>query len=329
MFKSLKKQIQRYFGFNNAETGGFLILILLTFLFIFIPFIYKNFLKSDFDQNKSDQAKLDSLQKALLSKIETEKSDENSNKADFTDGNFSDYNAPKKEYSLFNFDPNTLSKEGFEKLGIPEFIAARIIKYRNAGGKFKKNEDFSKIYGLLPTTYSKLEPYIKIENENSLPNERSSNEKANIPESNFEKSVTTISKYPVKKPVIFDLNKADTTVLMNIKGIGSKLSARIIKTRDLFGGFYSENQIKEVYGLDSALVDEILKYARIKSGIYRKININNAENIKHPFIKAYLAKAIIAYRNEHGRFNEPNDLKKIKIMDEATLTKIKPYLSFD
>ncbi len=38
----------------------------------------------------------------------------------------------------FAFDPNTIDKRGLISLGIPEFLAERIIRYREKGGVFKK-----------------------------------------------------------------------------------------------------------------------------------------------------------------------------------------------
>jgi competence ComEA-like helix-hairpin-helix protein len=40
------------------------------------------------------------------------------------------------------------------------------------------------------------------------------------------------------------------------------------------------------------------------------------------------AKAIIAYREQHGKFQNAQDLLKTKVLDEEQLKKITPYLSF-
>lgn len=322
-------QIKRYFGFSNGEASGFMFLVLLLFLYVSLPLIYRLIPTQSTELTQTDQQKLDSLQKELLAKIDLKKEESTNNRADYNN-NYEHFSSGKSNYparQLFNFDPNSISAEGFQSLGLPQFIAERIVKYRNAGGKFKSKDDLKKIYGLLPATYSKLEPYIKIsENENSQ-------NKADFAQNNSStsSSTETATKYPttnpfIKKPVSFDLNKADTTVLMNIKGIGSKLSARIIKVRELYGGFYSTNQLREVFGIDSAVVDEMLKYAFVKNPTLRKININEATEIRHPTIKPYLAKAIINYRSQHGKFNSVDDLLKIKIIDKPSLDRMKPYL---
>ena len=323
-------QIKRFFGFSSGEANGFGVLIILLLVFISLPIIYRliPFSKDDFTQ--TDQQKLDSLQKELLGRIDHKKESNDYNKADY-DNNYDHFSSGKSNFTprkLFNFDPNTASIQEFESLGLPNFIAERIEKYRSKGGKFKKKEDFSRIYGLLPATYSKLEPYIQISATANIDNKGeigANNEITNAGSTEYISKTPTTNTF-AKKPVSFDLNKADTTVLMNIKGIGSKLSARIIKVRELYGGFYSPNQIREVYGLEPSVADEVLKYAFIKNPVLRKININEASEIRHPTIKPYIAKAIINYRLQHGKFNTIDDLLKIKILDSETLEKVRPYL---
>lgn len=248
------------------------------------------------------------------------------------------YDSNKKVYKNFNFDPNTASVEQFEALGLPKFIAERIEKYRSKGGKFRKKEDFAKIYGILPDTYERLEPYI------TLPS--ADDESLRTPQAeatNVERAVATSSpsedktienkpispKTNAKQPVRFDLNTGDTTDFMKIKGIGSGYAKRIIKFRDMLGGFVNADQIRETYGLPPETVEEILKYGFLKSGVKRlKINQISLADFRHPYLKYHQAKAIIAYREQHGAFKKSEDLKQIKILDEATILKILPYIEF-
>jgi competence protein ComEA len=36
----------------------------------------------------------------------------------------------------------------------------------------------------------------------------------------------------------------------------------------------------------------------------------------------------VAYRQQHGPYNAPDDLLRVKLMDPATLDRLKPYLEF-
>ncbi len=246
----------------------------------------------------------------------------------------------KKSYKSFNFDPNTASVAQLEELGLPKFIAERIEKYRSKGGKFRKKEDLAKIYGVLPETYERLEPFITLP---SAENESSHTPQAEIVENNVEriaaatartspteeKIVVASTKPTYKQPVKFDFNNCDTTILKNIPGIGSGYAKRIIKFRDMLGGFVNPEQVKETFGLPPETVDELLKYGFVKIGVKKlKINTLAAVDFKHPYLKPYIAKAIMAYRDQHGAFKSIEDLKQIKVVDEATITKIAPYLEF-
>ena len=41
-------------------------------------------------------------------------------------------------------------------------MAKNILRYRNKGGKFRRVEDFRKVYGLTQEQYATLQPYIRI-----------------------------------------------------------------------------------------------------------------------------------------------------------------------
>lgn len=247
----------------------------------------------------------------------------------------SNQNAYKaKSFKNFNFDPNTATIAQLEELGLPKFIAERIEKYRSKGGKFRKKEDLAKIYGVLPETYERLEPFITLP---SAENESTHTPQAEIvgrisdspTEKNLEESKISPTKPTGKQPVKFDFNNCDTTVLKNIPGIGSGYAKRIIKFRDMLGGFVSAEQVKETYGLPPETVEELLKYGFVKNGVKKlKINTLAISDFRHPYLKYFQAKAIIAYRDQHGAFKSIEDLKQIKVLDEATIAKIAPYLEF-
>lgn len=225
-----------------------------------------------------------------------------------------------KKVQLSLFDPNRISEEMFQQFGLPDWLARRIVNFREKGGVFRKKEDLLKIYNFPKSLYDKWEPYINI--SNPLKNNYSGTELQTVEHRKILKED--------KKPVFFDLNTADTSDLKEIRGIGSKLSARIIKYRDNLGGFYHVSQIREVYGLDSAVVEELLKYGRLQNPRLKTIKINmvSVEEFKHFYIKPYIAKAIIMYRIQHGNFTSRKDLEKVKVLDAKTLDRIYPYLEF-
>jgi competence protein ComEA len=230
------------------------------------------------------------------------------------------YNGQKGQ--LFYFDPNTLSIEGWQKLGLRDKTIKTIQNYLSKGGKFKKADDLRKIYGLFPDEYERLAPYIKIEEQNR--ETRSS-----------PTTITTAAEIRMPKPYqpkysVIDINVADTSAFISLPGIGSKLAARIVSFREKLGGFYSVSQISETYGLPDSTYQKILPLLKINEQATKKININSAskDDLKiHPYIKWNLANAIVEYRNQHGNYSTLADLKRIELIDETTYNKISPYLS--
>jgi competence ComEA-like helix-hairpin-helix protein len=231
--------------------------------------------------------------------------------------------APK----LTNFNPQTASKEAFEALGLSGFLADRIINYRTKGGKFKKKEDFQKMYGLKPEQYQQLEPYIIIEAVAATTpstNYAYNNLPTNIP--------TTYNNLPrsERKPINIDVNRATQEDWQKLRGIGTGFATRILKYRDNLGGFNSIEQVKEVFGLPDSTYQSIKSCLQL-SPIYKKLHINNLSiaEFRHPYVKFQDAKIIINYREQHGAFKSVDDLKKIVGVDPSTVEKLRPYLTFD
>lgn len=229
-------------------------------------------------------------------------------------------NKPRGE--LFYFDPNTLSPEGWERLGIREKTIHTIQNYLSKGGKFRKPEDVQKIYGLFPDEYERIAPFIRIESQN----QGYGNEPGytNQPAIGEKKAFPNAPKYSV-----VEVNTADTAALIALPGIGSKLAQRIISFRDKLGGFYSVNQIAETYGLPDSTFQKIKQYLRANADEIRRININTAtidELKSHPYVKWSLANPIVAYRKEHGPFVKVEELKKVMVITEDVYNKIAPYI---
>ncbi|MBK9511531.1 MAG: helix-hairpin-helix domain-containing protein [Cytophagaceae bacterium] len=244
---------------------------------------------------------------------------------DFQNKNY-DYDKQKfaSKGVKFSFDPNTATEADFKKMGFPMYVAKTIFKYRQKGGKFKFKEDLKKIYILKPEIYEEFQPFILLPEKNSFT--------AKDPDENLNIKIESPVEAPkwTKKATIstkFDINSADTTQLMQVRGIGKVFANRIIKYRDLLGGFNNLSQISETYGIAPEAVDELKKMAFINSGV-KKISINKVDKIRHPYLNYNQGKVILEYRKQHGDFKNINDLRSIKILDENTLNKIEPYLTF-
>ena len=235
-------------------------------------------------------------------------------------------NYPEKIFKRFNFDPNNASEQQLIDLGFPSYTAKTILKYRSKGGKFKIKEDLFKIYSLKPSLYESLESLILLPSKIA---EKKYDNQENVLISSDQKIPMAKDLEKSKKGIIkFDINKADTSQLIQINGIGSVLAKRIIKYRDLLGGFFYLDQIQETYGIKPEVFRELIKNVFIGTGI-NKIKINQLTNQRHPYLNFNQIRIINAYKKQHGDFKTLDDLKEIKILDEITISKIGPYLDFE
>jgi competence ComEA-like helix-hairpin-helix protein len=218
--------------------------------------------------------------------------------------------------ALFSFEPNTATFEDWRKMGLNERTSKTILNYVSKGGRFYQPEDLLKIWGMPEGFFERVRNYIAI---TSVQRKVYPSLDENKPR--FEREE--------RKLVTVNVNLADTSALIALPGIGSKLSARIIAFRDKLGGFHSVEQIGETYGLPDSTFQKIKGRLQVDGANIRKINLNTAtkDELKaHPYIKWNLANAIVEYRNQHGDFKSLEELKEIVLVDEATFTKLVTYL---
>ncbi|MCU0318409.1 MAG: helix-hairpin-helix domain-containing protein [Amoebophilaceae bacterium] len=147
------------------------------------------------------------------------------------------------------------------------------------------------------------------------------------------KHIDTRPKNPPHHPQSlqsFDINTADAVQLSTIKGIGPVLSARILKFRDNLGGFTNQAQYQEIYGLRPEVLTRLKQHTYICVGFQpNRLNINTADFqtlVVHPYITYQQARSIVHYRAQNGPFATIEELDALKLIDETTLTKVKPYL---
>jgi competence protein ComEA len=296
---TVRKWIQSIFGFSGREVNGFIILLPLMVLIIVAQPLYHSWRSNRTVDFSQDQKVLDSLI-ASWNKSDSAKEQDDQTRV------------------LFVFNPNTVSENELKALGFTQILARRIANYRQKGGEFRVKSDLMKIYGLDSSFYRQIYTYI------SLPENINRSYKA---VNAFEKTTRNDVK------TLFDLNTADTSQLKSVYGIGPALAMRIVRFREGLGGFVSHDQLREVYGLDSTVVIELVKKIYIKDDfVPRRIDLNMADRKvfeAHPYIKRALANAIVAYRFQHGNFTSVEDLRKLSLLKEAELNRLLPYLEIN
>ncbi|MBK6901376.1 MAG: helix-hairpin-helix domain-containing protein [Saprospirales bacterium] len=219
--------------------------------------------------------------------------------------------------TLFFFDPNEADVPTLILLGIPEKTAETIERYRQKGGKFRKKEDFSKIYSLAEADYLRLEPFIRIAAASppSYPDkERVSYQPAK-----------TISTAPI------DINSATQEEWQTLRGIGPGFAGRIVKFREKLGGFSSVAQVGETFGLPDSVFRKI-EPQLLHSPVYRFLQVNTAteeELAAHPYLSDRQARTLVLFRNNHGPFAGQEDFARIRAIPDSTLQKLIPYISYE
>lgn len=126
------------------------------------------------------------------------------------------------------------------------------------------------------------------------------------------------------------LNSADTLDWQQLYNVGPAFARRIVKYRNLLGGFVHKEQLLEVYGMDSARYACIAPYIDIDSAGVEQMDINSAtiDQLKHhPYLDYYQAKAIVGLREKEGAYHSVSDLRKVPVIDQETYNKILPYIT--
>ena len=135
-----------------------------------------------------------------------------------------------------------------------------------------------------------------------------------------------------QKPVLINLNEADSAQLESLPGIGERLSARIIKYLDRLGGFHDVAQLKEVYGLqDSVLVILATRLFVPPGGLIKKLDVNTcsyADFRRHPYMGHAFAKSLVAFRQTHGEIKTVDELYQLVAVKKEEIERMKPYFSF-
>jgi len=230
----------------------------------------------------------------------------------------------EEERVLFQFNPNVISYDSLLLLGLPERTAHSIMNYRKSGGQFRKPDDLAKIYTLSDREFDVLKPYIRIPQE-----ERQDWAKDAAKDSDAEESPE--EKVKGERPVILvNVNRADTTELMNVRGVGSYFAGAIVEHREKLGGFHNLNQLLEIFLIDEEKLEEIAPYLELTAEDISRINLNTVsfdELRQHPYISYRVANSIVRMREQHGPYRQIEDLRRSHLMNDSIFARIKPYIS--
>lgn len=211
----------------------------------------------------------------------------------------------KPEFAFEKFDPNTVTKDELEAMGLRDWQAQNLINYREKYKPFEAVEEIGEVYGLDSSLAIELQNFAEIDS------------------ATFGRKAK-----PKRERILVELNEADSLTLLKVSGIGPYTAGKILFMREELGGFHSHEQLLDIYPIDSVRLKK-LKPQLLCNGKVKRLNINTAtfdELIKHPYLEYRVVKNILHFRENIRPFNKVSELRNIELVDAPLFRKIAPYL---
>lgn len=148
-----------------------------------------------------------------------------------------------------------------------------------------------------------------------------------LPQRTTDRQAT--EKFPVG--TIVELNQADTLTLKKIPGIGSTFARRIVGYRELLGGFYTVEQLAEVYGIDEERYNSLSPWFKVDTTRIRPLRVNQLsykELLRHPYLNASQVRQLDRLRRK-APLQSWNDFILLEEFSTVDYQRLRPYLSFE
>ncbi|HQQ95021.1 MAG TPA: helix-hairpin-helix domain-containing protein [Bacteroidia bacterium] len=288
--------LHTFFGFNRQQRNGVLILLVLSLLSMLLNLFYSS------GENEVDFRILN------LPVISYAKDSIHASPG---------LNASTESLKPFYFDPNTANHKDLVNLGLKPATARALIHFREKGFVFKSAEDLKKVYGMKDSDVNRLSAFVRIVSEKKV----LKNEEKDSKQPEKAVAITSFSR--------IELNTADSIQLLDIRGIGPVFAGRIIKYRNLLGGYVNSGQLAEVYGMKPEQLESIKSQIRVDSSAIRKLHLNSDEFKlinKHPYIDYDLCKRMVKTRKT-AKLNK--SMLKELLQNETLYLKLLPYCDFE
>ncbi len=262
------KNFKSHFAFNRSERNGIFLLVL---VIIFLQLIY---FFNPFSSEAGPTAEEQRLEKELQQSIDSLKQ----------------IAAEKDTLKMQPFNPNFISDYKGYVLGMSLEQIDRLQEYRSKDLWVNSSEEFQQVTGVSDSLLKKISPYFKFPDFKQKKLQENSSQKGHFS--------AVIEKQ--------DLNTASAEELQKVNGIGEKLSARIVKYRQSIGGFRSEIQLQDVYGLQPEVLQRLYQRFEVKQKPSEKADLNTItvlELSEMPYFNYELARAVIDLRKKQGRID--------------------------
>ncbi len=230
---------------------------------------------------------------------------------------------------------NLLEKNDLLSFGMNADLAERWINHRQRVGGFFSPDDFQNVWGLSDKKFQILTAHLQYDENPYLQTQRSVRvvQTATNKNQSTHSRQTSISNTDIQEPresnspnlSPFCINTATAEQFQKIRGIGPVFSDRIVRYRERLGGFYTIEQLKEVFGIEDELIDSNSAYFIIEEKTLRQIDWQEGEFrdiLAHPYLDYDQVVCIMQQRRAGAERGA--DLKEC--FDELEWEKLRRYL---
>lgn len=288
--------IKSHFKFSKQKRSGIFLLVLaiviVQCIYWFVDFSKNEKTQPNTIQIEAYQKEIDSLRKVALE---------------------------AKKPKIFPFNPNFITDYKGYSLGLSNEEIDRLHQFRAKDQWVNSVKQFQDVTKVSDSVLANISPYFKfpdwVTNPKPKPSYSSSFQNTNQPKTYAQK---------------IDLNIATVSQLRKVYGVGEKLSENIIKYRDKNGGFISEVELINIWGLSPEVIARIKNQFTVKTP--RKIetfNLNTATRdqlVTIPHIDYEIANNILEERTLRDGFLIIEDLTKVEQFPSKKLEIIRLYL---
>lgn len=302
-------RIRELFSFSRKERSGIISLLLIIFILLVIGKLIPRFIPSDATDISEWKTEVGTYLANTKKQIPEDRS-----------------------LRLVTFNPNEVDSASLVGMGVPYKVVSNWLKYLEKGGRFRDNEGVKKIFGMTSGLFEQLDSFMIIPKVSI--SEGNAHHNVFIAKSKNEYNRDTIFRQTFSKNKkehfgIVELNNTDSIHLLEIPGIGPVFASRIIRYRNLLGGYYAVEQLREIYGMREENFNTVVQYFTADPSALKTFNINFStlqELGRHPYIGFRTARKIFKLRDRIGKFSSQEDLSAVVASD--SLKRLIPYVKF-
>ncbi len=304
MLKQIRAKTREFLYYNKVESRGVLAFISLLTVFYLCFYFYEQKVPPNIDPTTFFK-RVDSLEK------------------------FAKSQEIKVVRSVFN--PNTADSNALLHLGFSPKQIRMMLKYRKAGGIFRKKQDFRKLYFMTDSLYAVYAPYLKL----PIINKRKKKP---------QKVVVFAKKNQQDTLFFFDPNKISVEEWL-LLGVRKRIATIIKNYLSKGGSFRKKEDLKKIYGFPEEMYARLEPYIRIpekKKSKKLAVKVINEKQQDTLFffdpntiseeewmllgVRKRIATIIKNYLSKGGSFRKKEDLKKIYGFSEEMYTYLEPYI---